>query len=82
MYFRLNFEAANDHENPMVPPKFDILKKAYNLGLVHRQSLSIYVKRYFFCLTVSFFSVFLHPRNAKQDILKRPQFVAHNFFRT
>ena len=32
MYFRLNFEAASDQENHGAPPKFDILKKAYNLG--------------------------------------------------
>ena len=41
MYFRLNFEAASDHENHVAPPKFDILKKAFNLGLVYSQSLSI-----------------------------------------
>ena len=35
MYFRLNFEAASDHENHVGAPKFDILKKAYNIGLLN-----------------------------------------------
>ena len=73
MYFRLNFVAASDHENHVTPPKFDILKKADNLGLVKMQSLSIYVKGYFFCTDgFIFFSVFPYLRNAKHAILKRP----------
>ena len=72
MYFRLNFVAASDHENHVTPPKFDILKKADNLGLVKRQSLSIYVKGYFFCTDGFIFSVFPYLRNAKHAILKRP----------
>ena len=72
MYFRLNFEAASDHESHVASPKFDILKKADNLGLVYKQSLSIYVKGYFFCTDGFIFSVFPYLRNAKHAILKRP----------
>ena len=72
MYFRQNFEVASDHENHVAPPKFDILKKAYNIGLVYRQSLSIYVKGYFFFTGGFIFLVFPYPRNAKHAILKRP----------
>ena len=71
MYFRLNFEAAIDHENHVAPQKFDILKKAYNLGLVYRQSLPIYVKGYFFCTDVFIFFSFPFLRYAKHAILKR-----------
>ena len=71
IYFWLKFEAASSHENH-VPPKFDILKKAYNLGLVQRQSLSVYVKSYFFCTGSFIFSVFTYLHNAKHAILKLP----------